>query len=178
MKKTITTEVFDNITSASTVQGTIKPKEPSQYLTFLLAEEQFAIAIVTIKEIIQYGQLTTVPFTPSYVRGVINLRGTVVPVIDLLALFGRGITTLSKRTCIVILTLFQEGETHDIGFMTDSVSAVLDIPDENIESPPAFGATVRNKFIEGMVKINQQFVTLLDVDKTFSLNEMAEWEWE
>lgn len=174
MKKAITSEVFDNTTPASAGRGAIKSGEPSQYLTFLLAEEQFAIAIVTIKEIIQYGQLTTVPFMPSYVRGVINLRGTVVPVIDLFALFGRGIASISKRTCIVILSLYQEDETHDIGFMTDSVSAVLDIPDENIESPPAFGATVRTEFIEGMVKINHQFVTILDVDKTFSLNEMAD----
>lgn len=150
--------------------------DASQYLTFYLADELFAVGILVIKEIIQYGQLTTVPLMPSYIRGVINLRGAVVPVIDLYARFGRGTATVGKRTCIVIIEVRHEDESIDIGIMVDAVSAVIDISEQQIEPPPTFGSSVRTDFIQGMGKLNEQFVIILDVAKTFSLGELAALE--
>ena len=150
--------------------------EAAQYLTFSLADEVFAVGILVIKEIIQFGQLTTVPLMPGFIRGVINLRGAVVPVIDLYARFGRGSAVVGKRTCIVIIEVTQEGESHDIGIMVDAVSAVIDIPAENIEPPPTFGSTVRTDFIEGMGKVNDAFVIILGVGRTFAVGELAEME--
>ncbi len=150
--------------------------EATQYLTFSLADEVFAVGILVIKEIIQFGQLTTVPLMPGFIRGVINLRGAVVPVIDLYARFGRGAAVVGKRTCIVIIEVTQEGESHDIGIMVDAVSAVIDIPAEHIEPPPTFGSTVRTDFIAGMGKVNDAFVIILDVGRTFAVGELAELE--
>ncbi len=150
--------------------------ESGQYLTFSLAEEVFAVGILVIKEIIQYGQLTTVPLMPSYIRGVINLRGAVVPVIDLYARFGKGNAEVGKRTCIVIIEVTHEDESHDIGIMVDAVSAVIDIAADQIEPAPTFGSSVRTDFIEGMGKVNDQFVIILDVARTFSVDELAALE--
>jgi purine-binding chemotaxis protein CheW len=150
--------------------------ERGQYLTFSLASELFAVGILVIKEIIQYGQPTTVPLMPNYIRGVINLRGAVVPVIDLYARFGRGAAEVGKRTCIVIIEVTYEGDSHDIGIMVDAVSAVIEIAADQIEPPPTFGSTVRTDFIEGMGKLNDQFVIILDVARTFAVSELAALE--
>jgi purine-binding chemotaxis protein CheW len=150
--------------------------ESRQYLTFSLGEEVFAAGILVIKEIIQFGQLTTVPMMPSYIRGVINLRGAVVPVIDLYARFGRGDAAVGKRSCIVIIEVMQEEESHVIGIMVDAVSAVIDIATDQIEPAPSFGASVRTDFIEGMGKVDDKFVIILDVRRTFSVGELAEME--
>lgn len=147
--------------------------ETGQYLTFFMGSELFAVGILVIKEIIQYEQLTIVPLMPNYIRGVINLRGSVVPVIDLHARFGRGAASVGKRTCIVIIEVSHEGESLDIGIMVDAVSAVIDIASDQIEPAPTFGASVRTDFIEGMGKLNDQFVIILDVAHTFSLGELA-----
>ncbi|MBC7416217.1 MAG: purine-binding chemotaxis protein CheW [Herminiimonas sp.] len=148
--------------------------ENAQYLTFSLGSELFAVGILVIKEIIQFGQLTTVPLMPAHIRGVINLRGAVVPVIDLQARFGRGAAQVGKRTCIVIIEVSHEDERHDIGIMVDAVSAVIDIGADQIEPAPAFGASVRIDFIEGIGKVNDRFVIILDVTRTFSLGELTE----
>ncbi len=149
--------------------------EQQQYLTFLLSGEMFAIGILNIKEIIEYGTLTEVPMMPQFIRGVINLRGSVVPVIDLSARFGRKATEISRRTCIVIIEIdVGEGVRQDIGAVVDSVSEVLEIPRSEIEPPPAFGARIRSDFIRGMGKVAGKFVILLDVDKVLSIEEMAE----
>ena len=148
--------------------------EHSQYLTFLLAGETFAIGINGVKEIIEYGDLTTVPMMPAFIRGVINLRGSVVPVVDLSARFGKTICTVTKRTCIVIIEVQSVDEKHDVGMMVDAVSAVLDIPQSEIEPPPAFGARIRTDFIEGMGKVSGKFVIILNVDHVLSIEEMAE----
>ena len=147
--------------------------DSAQYLTFLLADEVFAVGILVIKEIIQFGQLTTVPLMPPYIRGVINLRGAVVPVIDLHARFGRGVAPVGKRTGIVILEIAHHDEMHVIGIMVDAVSAVIDIARNQIEPPPSFGSSVRTDFIEGIGKVNQQFVIILDVASTFAVGELA-----
>ena len=155
------------------VQAVAITEEQQQYLTFLLGGEMFAIGILNIKEIIEYGSLTTVPMMPEFIRGVINLRGAVVPVIDLLARFSRQQSAITRRSCIVIIEVETEGERHDVGVVVDSVSEVLEIPAAEIEPPPSFGAKIRADFIEGMGKVNSKFVILLDVDKVLAVEEMA-----
>jgi purine-binding chemotaxis protein CheW len=147
--------------------------EPLQYLTFNLAGETFAIGILAIKEIISYTSLTTVPMMPDCVRGVINLRGAVVPVMDLLSRFGKPSSEVTKRTCIVIVEVQSTGERQDIGIVVDAVNEVLDIPANEIEPPPAFGARIRTDFIRGMGKVHGRFVILLDVDHVLSLDEIG-----
>ena len=145
----------------------------SQYLTFQLGGEMFAIPILNIKEIIEYGQLTTVPMMPEFIRGVINLRGAVVPVVDLSARFGRKGTDVTRRTCIVIIEVESGAERQDVGVMVDSVNEVLEIPGNQIEPSPSFGARIRTEFIHGMGKVNGKFVIILDVDRVLSVDEMA-----
>ncbi|MDO9190529.1 MAG: chemotaxis protein CheW [Sulfurimicrobium sp.] len=147
--------------------------EAQQYLTFTLGGEMFAIAILNIKEIIEYGSLTTVPMMPEFVRGVINLRGRVVPVIDLSVRFGRQASEATKRTCNVIIEVQAEDETIDIGIVVDAVSEVLEIPASDIEPAPAFGAKIRADFISGMGKVNGKFVIILGLEKVLSVDEMA-----
>jgi purine-binding chemotaxis protein CheW len=150
------------------------PHEDQQYLTFLLSGEMFAIAILYIKEIIEYGSLTEVPMMPSFIRGVINLRGSVVPVVDLSARFGRNKTEVSRRTCIVIIEVEGIDESmHDIGVVVDSVSEVLEIPRSEIEPPPAFGAKIRVDFMHGMGKVAGKFVIILDANKVLSVDELS-----
>lgn len=148
-------------------------EEQSQFLTFMLGGEMFAIGILRIKEIIEYGSLTTVPLMPEFIRGVINLRGSVVPVVDLSARFGRKGAEVTRRTCIVILEIEAEGERQDVGVVVDSVSEVLEIPLSEIEPAPTFGANIRADFIQGMGKINGKFVIILNVNHVLSIDEMA-----
>lgn len=146
----------------------------TQYLTFTLGAEMFAIGILHIKEIIEYGTLTTVPMMPGFVRGVINLRGAVVPVIDLSSRFGGAASEITRRTCIVIVELQGAvGETRVLGAIVDMVSAVLEIDGADIEPAPSFGTRVRHDFIAGMAKVDGRFVILLDVEQVLSLHEMA-----
>ena len=145
----------------------------SQFLTFLLGKEVFAMDIRTVREIIQYGPLTLVPLMPDFVRGVINLRGAVVPVIDLHARFGRPVAEIGKKTCIVIFDAVREGERVELGLLVDSVSEVIDIADDQIEPPPSFGTAVRRDFIQGMGKIDDRFVIILEPDKAFDVDDMA-----
>lgn len=152
----------------------ISGENEGQYLTFLLGGEMFAIGILAIKEIIEFTNLTTVPMMPSFVRGVINVRGAVVPVVDLSARFGGKTSVVTRRSCIVIIEAKVEGgDQQDIGVMVDSVSAVLEIPATEIEPPPSFGARIRVDFIRGMAKVDGKFVILLDVDRVLSVEEMA-----
>lgn len=149
--------------------------EVNQVLTFTLGDELFAIGILNIKEIIEYGQVTEIPMMPSFIRGVINLRGAVVPVIDLSARFGGSQSKVGKRTCIVIVETptGEEGQHQDIGVVVDAVSAVLDIPPGDVEPPPAFGARLRTDFIAAMGRVDGRFVIILDVTKVLSVDELA-----
>jgi purine-binding chemotaxis protein CheW len=147
--------------------------DAAQYLTFLLGDDLFAMDIRTVREIIQVGTLTTVPLMPGFVRGVINLRGAVVPVIDLHARFGRPAACLSKKSCIVIFDTQSHGERVELGLLVDAVSAVVDIPAALIEPPPNFGTSVRRDFILGIGKLDQRFVMLLDPDKALDVEDMA-----
>ena len=163
--------------NALTLSGALRQPEMegnNQFLTFMLDGETFAIGILAIKAIIEYGSLTTVPLMPVFVRGVINLRGAVVPVIDLSARFGRGVTSVNRRSCIVIVEIEGEEGSHDVGVVVDAVNEVLDIDAAQIEPPPSFGAGIRSEFIRGMGKIDGQFVIILDVNRVLSVEEMSQ----
>ncbi len=159
------------------VEGASAAQGQSQYLIFSLGGESFAIDILHIKEIIEFSSLTEVPLMPGFIRGVINLRGAVVPVIDLCARFGRGQTEVSRRTCIVIVELTDKGSEehaiHDIGVMVDTVNEVVDIPASEVEPPPSFGAQMRSDFISGMGKYGDDFVIMLELDTVLSVDDMS-----
>lgn len=144
-----------------------------QYLTFLLGGEMYAIGILRIKEIMEHGGITAVPMMPNFVRGVINLRGSVVPVVDLQARFGRALSEITRRSCIVIIEVVCGEERMDMGMMVDSVSAVLEITENDIEPPPAFGTRIRTDFICGMGKIDGRFVIILDTDRVMNVEDLA-----
>ncbi len=164
------------MSQALTTQAAAVPavaEENHQYLTFSVAGEVFAIGILVIKEIIEYGSLTEIPMMPSFIRGVINLRGAVVPVIDLSVRFGRAPTQIARRTGIVIIEAGSDNEKQDIGIVVDAVHEVLEIPNKEIEPPPTFGARIRTDFIRGMGKVNDKFVIILNVERVLSIEEMA-----
>lgn len=147
--------------------------EIKQYLTFSLGKEVFALGIATIKEILRNVQIATVPLMPAHMRGVINLRGAVVPVIDLAVLFDREPLLGTKRTSVIVLEITDDDEVLDIGIMVDAVSAVIEIGDERIEPAPSFGTPVRAEFIDGLGKLDEGFVIILNAERTFSLRQMA-----
>ena len=163
-------------TVAPTAVAALRPGAAvgGQYLVFTLGGEVFAIDILQIREIIEVGEITEVPMTPPTVRGVINLRGAVVPVIDLNARFGHGPSAVGKKTCVVIFDAERDGTRADLGLMVDAVSEVVDIPSDAIEPPPAFGSVVRRDFIRGIGKLGDRFVILLDPEKAFDVEEMAQ----
>lgn len=148
-------------------------EEGGQYLTFSQREEMFAIGILGIKEIIEYSDLTTVPLMPDFICGVINIRGAVVPVIDLSVRLGREASEKTWRTCIVIIETMNDGEKIDIGIIVDSVSEVLEIPAQDIEPSPRFGTNIRADFISGMGKVDNKFVIILDINRVLSVDEMS-----
>ena len=156
--------------------ATQKVVEEKQYLTFMLGGEMFSIGILSIKEIIWYANLTEVPMMPACIRGVINLRGAVVPVMDLSNRFGKPSTPVVKSTCIVIIEVprANEGEHQAMGVVVDSVQAVLEIPVSEIEPSPSFGAKIRPDFIEGIAKVNGKFVILLNVNQVLSMEEISQ----
>lgn len=148
-----------------------------QLLTFQLGGEPFAIDIRAIREIIEFGALTEVPLMPEFIRGVLNLRGAVVPVIDLAARFGRGRSATGQRACIVIIEVpaggEDDGELQVLGVVVDAVSEVIDVAADAVQPAPAFGAGIRSDFIRGMVQLSDRFVIILEVGKVLSIEEMA-----
>ena len=145
------------------------PKPPvgnkeGKYLTFALAHEEYGLEILKVREIIGYIDVTAVPQTPHYVKGVINLRGQVIPVVDLRAKFGMETTDVTEETCIIVVEIRQTGRTFSTGIVVDRVQEVLDIRGDSIEAPPQFGAVVRTDFILGMGKIGNSVKILLDID--------------
>lgn len=157
----------------NTAQDTRTAGQVSQFLTFELATEIYAINILFIREIIEYGNITQVPMVPDFIAGVINLRGSVVPVIDLSSRFGRSETNITKRTSIVIIEINSNNELLEIGIMVDIVNEVLEINEDAIEDAPSFGASVRTDFIAGMGKIDGKFFIILDVERVLSLDELS-----
>ena len=143
-----------------------------RYLTFSLGGELYAFDILVVTEIIAYRPVTTVPMVPPFIRGVINLRGRVLPVIDLMARFGQGSPDVARRTSIVVV---HDGEADGtgIGIMVDAVNKVVHLADEDVQPPPAFGAGVRSDFIAGMARHEDQFVIVLDIEKVLPFEEVA-----
>ena len=147
---------------------------PEQYLTFTLGEEVFAMDIRTVREIIQHGVMTVVPLMPKFVRGVINLRGAVVPVIDLQSRFGRATTVVGKKTCIIIFDASRSGEKTELGLMVDAVSEVIEILPSQIEPPPQFGSSIQREFIRGMGKVYGDFIVILEPERALDIDDMAQ----
>src|SRR5579864_1009546 len=148
--------------------------EQEQYLTFLLAGEEYAIGILKVKEIIEYDTVTTVPKTPRWVRGVINLRGAVVPVVDLGLKFGLEERSVTKTTCIVIVEGQVEGQSTLMGVMADAVSQVMDIAAGDVQEVPTFGTRIKVDYLQGMAQLGKKFVLLLDIDKVLSADEVQD----
>jgi purine-binding chemotaxis protein CheW len=146
--------------------------EQKQYLTFLLANEECAIDILKVREIVEYDTVTTVPKAPNWARGVINLRGTVVPVADLAAKFGMEQKPVSKTTCIVIVETRFKDQDVTMGVIADAVSQVLELSAEDIRPVPDFGTQVKMDYLLGMAKVGRKFALLLDVDKVLTTEEL------
>ncbi len=145
-----------------------------KYLTFYIAGNVFGVNIEFVNEIIEHGRYTRVPLSQSNIRGVINLRGHVVPVVDLAKRLGYESQPVNKRTCIIIVDMEDDDEKIDLGFVVDAVDEVIDINSDNIEAAPGFGLDIRQDFIEGMGKLqNDNFVKLLDLKTVLSVNELS-----
>lgn len=160
--------------AANTAAAAPSSTAPQQYLTFLLGTEMFGLGILGIKEIIEYRAPTDVPMMPPALRGVINLRGAVVPVVDLQQRFGRNASAITKRSCIVIVEIAHGGTQQVLGLLVDAVSEVLDIAPDDIAGAPSFGAGIARDFIQAMAKIGERFVILLDADAVLSNDTLAQ----
>ena len=144
-----------------------------QYLTFRIGHEHYGLELSQTREIIEYSGITEVPLMPSFLRGVINLRGEVVPVIDLAVRLGRKPIEVQKRTCIIVVELNNNEQNHVLGLLADAVSEVIEMDEDNIEDAPSFGANIRAEFIQGIAKRDDEFVVLLDANNTLSIRELA-----
>jgi purine-binding chemotaxis protein CheW len=151
-------------------------EEVAQYLTFCLSGEMYAFSILNVKEILEYGNLTQMPMMPNFIQGVINLRGEVVPVINLARRFGQAVSSITKRTCVIIIEVQSDNQHQDFGVMVDSVSEVLEIQPADIRPAPGFGARIRTDFIRGMGKLGEDFVIILAEDKVLSVDELAQMD--
>ena len=147
--------------------------ETTQYLTFRLGEEIFALDIAKVREVLDYTNITKVPRTPEFMRGVINLRGNVVPVVDMRLKFGMTKTEQTVNTCIIIVEISVDGDTTVLGALSDSVQEVLDLGPDQIEPAPRIGTRLRTEFIRGMGKRDDHFVIILDIDKIFTADELS-----
>ncbi len=147
--------------------------ETNQYLTFKLDQEIFALSIAKVREVLDFTEITKVPKTPDFMRGVINVRGGVVPVMDLRVKFGMEPTPQTVNTCIIIVEILIEGEKTILGALADQVEEVLDLDPDQIEPAPRVGAGLRTEFIKGMGKREEQFIIILDIDRVFSSEELA-----
>ena len=147
--------------------------QPGKYLTFQLGSEVYGLEILKVQEIIGVMNVTRVPRMPEFVRGVINLRGRVIPVVDLRLKFGMADKEYNKRTCIIVVQVSCASKQVTMGVIVDEVSEVLDVRAEQLEGPPSFGASVDTEFLLGMAKVGDKVVILLDVDKVLATAEVA-----
>ena len=148
--------------------------QTTQYLTFKLQDEIFALDISTVREVLDFTTVTRVPRTPDFMRGVINLRGSVVPVIDLRLKFGMTVTEKTVNTCVIIAEVKVNSESVILGVLADSVQEVMDLENDQIEPAPRIGMHLKTDFIKGMGKHNDRFLMLLDIDKVFSSDELSD----
>ncbi|EIC19688.1 chemotaxis protein CheW [Thiorhodovibrio frisius] len=154
--------------------GTDSGDEANQYLTFSVAEERLAMPIDAVQEIIETPQITKVPMTPEHIRGVINLRGNVVPIVDLAARLNRGAATLSKRSCVVVVEVESNRSSYVFGMLVDEVKNILDIPSEDVRPAPTFGSDISTDFIQAMGRVEDVFVIILAINHVLSVQELAE----
>jgi len=152
-----------------TVQGL-----QGQYLTFQVANEGLGINIHEVKEVIEISNITRVPMTPDYIRGVINLRGNVVPVIDLSSRLGYEKSNVTKRSCIILIEIITDGELQSIGMLVDQVKEILEISNGNIQPAPEFGADIRVDFIQAMGRVGDEFIILLEISSVLSVAELSQ----
>jgi len=144
-----------------------------QYLTFKLGDEVFATDVAKVREVLDFTNITKIPRTPDFMSGVINLRGNVVPVVDLRLCFEMSKTEKTVNTCIVVVEMLVDGESNVIGALADSVEEVIDLEPEQIQPPPRIGTKIRTDFIKGMGKRDAQLIMILDIDRVFSAEELA-----
>lgn len=159
-------------TAVEQLNQAITEKE-GKYLTFSLGAEEYGLEILKVREIIGYIDVTAVPQTPHHVKGVINLRGQVIPVIDLRAKFGMEIAEITKKSCIIVAEIVRGSQKHSMGVIVDGVQEVLDIAEKDIEEPPQFGSAVDTNFILGMGKIDESVKILLDIDQVLSGTDLG-----
>jgi purine-binding chemotaxis protein CheW len=146
--------------------------ETRQYLTFKLGDEVFATDVAKVREVLDLTAITAIPRTPPFMAGVINLRGTVVPVVDFRLCFGMSKTENTRNTCIVVVEVMLDGEATVIGALADSVEEVIDLEPDQIEAAPRIGTQVRTDFIRGMGKRDAEFIMILDIDRVFSAEQL------
>ena len=150
-----------------------EPMETTQFLTFSLADDLFAIDVIKAREVLDFSKVTQVPQTPDYMLGVINLRGSVVPVIDMRCKFKMKETDLTRNSCIVVVEVDVDGDAVTVGALVDSVSEVIDLNPAQIEPPPRIGTRLNTEFIKGMGNLDDRFVIILDIDKVFSIDDLV-----
>ncbi len=167
----MTTTLLDEPQSAATAADRVLQEEDQKYLTFKLADEEYGVEILKVREIIGVMDITAVPQMPPYMKGVINLRGKVIPVVDLRLKFTLDELEHTEETCIIVVDVGRE-----VGIIVDTVSEVLDIHGKNIEAPPAMGGSVDTTFILGMGKVGDDVKILLDIDKVLTTDELVELE--
>ncbi len=148
-------------------------REAGQYLTFRLGQEIFAIEVAKVREVLDLAPITAIPRTPEFMSGVINLRGSVVPVVDLRLCFEMAKTENTRNTCIVVVEVLLDNDSIVIGALADSVEEVIDLEPEQIQPPPRIGTRIRTDFIRGMGKRETQFIMILDIDRVFSAEDLA-----
>jgi len=153
--------------------GKVLLDREGKYLTFALANEEYGLEILKVREIIGYMEITAVPQTPYYVKGVINLRGQVIPVVDLRAKFGMETVEVTDESCIIVVEISQGSRSFSTGIVVDHVQEVLDIAGQDIEEAPQFGSTVDTNFILGMGKIGDTVKILLDIDRVLTSQDLA-----
>lgn len=151
-----------------------RDEDGQQYLSFYLGGEEYAVDILRIREVVEYERLTPVPTTPDWVRGVMNLRGTVVPILDLARKLTDRATEVAKTTCIVIFDVDHEGEVAAMGVMIDAVGRVLELGEEQVQEPPAFGCPVRVDLLQGMGMIDDRPIPILDIQRVLTERELGE----
>lgn len=144
----------------------------TQYLTFLTAGEEYAVSLLKVREIIEYDTVTSVPNTPAWISGVTNLRGKVIPVVDLAVKFGLPPSRITKFSCVIIVEVMFQGESLTMGVLADSVSQVMDLSADEIEKTPPFGTRVKTEYLLGMGPLGKKFCLILDIDKVLSADEM------
>jgi purine-binding chemotaxis protein CheW len=160
----------------ATQDNTVGSNNVQQFLTFVLSDEVYGVGILHIREIIEYDNLTVVPLMPDFISGVINLRGNVVPVVNLARRFEHQPKAIGKRTSIVIIDIKDndgDGDSVEVGIVVDVVNEVIELADSDIAAAPSFGAKIRSDFIQGMGKIDDKLMILLDVNHVLSINELS-----